>query len=203
MESLSRFPLAAALALAAALLLAGCTQGGTTTSSTSIPANFVTTTLSSPHSTVQAGDTVGVDYTGTLDNGTVFDTSIQAEAQKAGLPPRPPGAYVPLSFKVGSGQVIAGFDAAVKGMSIGESKDIILPPDQAYGGVDPSRIVNVSTPQLSGQLNRTVKVGMVLSTSGGFSGTVVATDPTNTTVDFNYPLAGKTLHFHLTLRSIQ
>ena len=85
--------------------------------------------------TAQKGDTVAVDYVGTLDNGTAFDTSIKEEAQKAGLPLR--DSYAPLEFTVGEGQMIAGFDNAVVGMKVGEEKNVHLTPSEAYGNQGP------------------------------------------------------------------
>ena len=83
----------------------------------------------------QKGDTVAVDYVGTLDDGTVFDTSIREEAIKAGLPLR--SSYSPLEFTAGAGQMIAGFDAAVIGMKVGEEKNVHLTPSEAYGNQGP------------------------------------------------------------------
>ena len=66
----------------------------------------------------QAGDTVRIHYSGTLNDGTQFDTSEGSD---------------PLEFAVGSGMVIAGFDKAVEGMAVGESKSVKIPPEEAYG----------------------------------------------------------------------
>ena len=95
---------------------------------------------------VKSGDNVSVDYVGTLDNGSVFDTSNMTIAQQANIY-NPDYSYAPLSFIAGSGDVIQGFDDAVTGMKIGETKNITLTPDQAYGQYDPSLIqpVNMST----------------------------------------------------------
>ena len=68
--------------------------------------------------TVKNGDTVKVHYTGKFDTGEVFDSSDGAD---------------PLAFTVGAGQVIPGFDQALVGMQIGETKDIVIEPEQAYG----------------------------------------------------------------------
>ncbi len=67
-----------------------------------------------------AGKTVTVDYTGTLPNGTVFDTSLQAGRQ-------------PFSFTLGAGQVIPGWDEGVAGMKVGGKRKLVIPPDQGYG----------------------------------------------------------------------
>ena len=69
-------------------------------------------------SQAKSGDTVKIHYTGTLDDGTQFDTSSGRD---------------PLEFQLGGGQVIPGFDTAVTGMSVGESKSVRIEPDEAYG----------------------------------------------------------------------
>src|SRR5210317_810015 len=66
----------------------------------------------------KSGDTVKIHYTGTLDDGTQFDSSAGRD---------------PLEFEVGSGQVIPGFDKAVEGMSVGDSKNVRIEADEAYG----------------------------------------------------------------------
>ena len=103
----------AAIVLTTGILLmaAGCSKTTTTTTPT--------TTLPPGTPTVQAGDTIEVDYTLKLANGTVYQTTV--------------GTGQPVSFEVGTGQVIAGFDAAVKGMYIGQTKTVKIPAAQAYG----------------------------------------------------------------------
>ena len=95
-----------------------------------------TTTPSSGLQVVSSGTIVKVDYIGKFENGTVFDTSIQAEAQKAGIY-NGLRAYEPLSFVPGSGSMIPGFENGVLGMHVGESKTITVPPGQGYTGSNP------------------------------------------------------------------
>jgi len=103
----------AAVVLTAGILLmaAGCSKTKTTTTPT--------TTLPPGTPTVQAGDTIMVDYTLKLANGTVYQTTV--------------GTGQPFSFEVGAGQVIAGFDSGVRGMYIGQTKTVNIPAAQAYG----------------------------------------------------------------------
>lgn len=145
------------------------------------------------------GDTVSVNYIGKLVNGTLFDTSIQAEAQKAGMPLRP--YYEPLSFTVGAGQMISGFDAAVVGMKIGEEKTVSIPPAQAYGEKRADAIFAVPLNQIGNSSG--LKVGMTLSSANGATGRVI--DITNGTVlvDMNRELAGETLVFTIKMVTIQ
>ncbi len=90
---------------------------------------------------VKVSNTIKVDYTGTTDDGKVFDTSVKEVGLKAGLN-RPD--YQLFEFKVGSGQVIQGFDEAVIGMGVGEKKTVIIPPEKAYGQIDNNKILQLN-----------------------------------------------------------
>ena len=135
--------------------------------------------------TVAAGDNVSVYYTGTLTNGTVFDSNV---------------GKAPLSFKVGSGEMIKGFDQGVVGMRLNENKTITLPPDEAYGNVNPSLVVQVPKSQFG---NSTVAVGMRVQASSGAVGVIKAVNSDNVTVDFNPELAGQTLIFSIKVVAIK
>ncbi len=80
--------------------------------------------------TAMAGDTITVDYTGRLQDGTVFDTSI---------------GKAPFTFQLGAGQVIAGWDQGVQGMKVGGKRILIIPPTLAYGANDYGPIPGNST----------------------------------------------------------
>jgi peptidylprolyl isomerase len=139
---------------------------------------------------VANGDTVGVYYTGTLTNGTVFGSNIGQQ---------------PLEFTVGSNQIIEGFGQGIIGMKINQSRTITIPVNEAYGAVNPALIVQVPISDFS---NNTVTTGMVVtenSTTGGpqVQGVVKAVNATTVTVDFNPVLAGQTLIFNITVVSIQ
>ena len=79
---------------------------------------------------VKTGDTVQVDYTGKLENGTVFDTSIEEVAKQADIYVNG-RTYAPLTFVAGAGQMIKGFDEGVIGMKVGEEKTITIPPERS------------------------------------------------------------------------
>ncbi|MEM2001802.1 MAG: FKBP-type peptidyl-prolyl cis-trans isomerase [Candidatus Methanomethylicaceae archaeon] len=81
---------------------------------------------------VQKGDTVRVHYIGKLQGGKIFDTSMRKIAESAGLF-NPSRDYKPLVLKIGSGQVIPGFEEALIGMKVNEEKTVTLPPEKAYG----------------------------------------------------------------------
>ena len=135
---------------------------------------------------VKTGDTVKVHYTGKLVDGTVFDTSVGSE---------------PLEFTLGQSQVIAGFEQAVVGMKIGESKTVNIPADQAYGQRRDDMIFEVGRDELSSDIDP--EVGMQLDTiqSDGSVLTVTITEVSETTVkiDANHPLAGQDLTFDIEL----
>ncbi len=130
---------------------------------------------------IKKGDTVQVHYTGKLEDGTVFDSSEQHGQ--------------PLEFSVGGGQLIKGFDEAVVGMEKGEEKTVTLPPDQAYGEANPQMTQKFPKDQVPGE----VKPGMSLmvKTPEGqqFPAKVAEVSDKDITLDFNHPLAGKTLVF--------
>ncbi|MDE1825381.1 MAG: peptidylprolyl isomerase [Candidatus Micrarchaeota archaeon] len=135
---------------------------------------------------VATGDTVNVSYTGTFTNGTVFDSNVGGQ---------------PLQFTVGSGQVIAGFDSAVVGMKVGDNKTITLQPAQAYGEVNAALMISVPANVFG---NRTVEKGMQVSNpQNGQHGIITRVNKTNITIDFNPPLAGKTLVFAIKILSIK
>ncbi len=117
-------------------------------------------------------------------------------------------AYVPISFIVGSGATISGFDNAVVGMKINETKNVTLTPDQAYGAYNSSLILPVPLSVLK-QANITPVVNQTLyyNLQAVRVDHIVdnATDMNNSSVyiDFNNVMAGKTLHFSITVRDIQ
>jgi peptidylprolyl isomerase len=137
----------------------------------------------------QAGNTVRVHYTGTLEDGTQFDSSRGAE---------------PLEFAMGQGQLIAGFENAVAGLSAGESCTVTLTPEQAYGESDPDMIQQVARELMPEDLQ--LEPGMVLQGQAGDGRvdnfTIVSLTEETVTLDANHPLAGKTLTFEIELVAI-
>ena len=138
---------------------------------------------------VQSGDDVEVYYTGKFTNGTVFDTNVNN-----GRPT--------LNFTAGASQVIPGFDNAVIGMKLNETKTVTIPANDAYGPVNTKLIISVPLSKFG---NQTVKVGMQFTqTTAGKQavGTITQVNSTNATIDFNPPLAGQTLVFTITVVGI-
>jgi len=148
--------------------------------------------------TAAKGDTVGVYYIGKLANGKLFDTNVKEEAQKAGLPLR--DSYPLLTFTVGAGQMIPGFDAGVLGMKEGEEKTVTLPPAQAYGEKNPEAVITVPLANIGNSTS--IKAGALLYAQNGATGKVVEVDATDAKVDFNHELAGETLVFTIRMVNI-
>ncbi|OGR05573.1 MAG: hypothetical protein A3K23_04395 [Desulfobacca sp. RBG_16_58_9] len=131
---------------------------------------------------VKNGDFVQLHYTGTLEDGTVFDSS---------------DGRGPLEFQVGGGGIIAGFNDAVMDMEVNGEKTFTLAPEQAYGEKREDLTREFPMDMLG---DHAIEVGQVLrfsSPQGPVSGTVLSLDPDKFTVDFNHPLAGKTLEFSI------
>lgn len=151
--------------------------------------------------TAKVGDTVSVDYIGKFEDGKVFDTSLEQVAKDNALF-SPQRSYAPFSFTIGSGQVVPGFDSAVQGMKEGETKTVTLAPDQAYGPVRDDLVVAVSGSQFT-DAGLTPEVGQTYQTAQGVTATVKEVNGDTVVMDYNSPMAGKTLVFEITLRSIQ
>jgi len=130
----------------------------------------------------QEGDHVSVHYTGTLEDGTVFDSSEGRE---------------PLEFDVGAGQMIKGFDEAVVGMEEWDEKTITLSPEEAYGERNDKNMLEVPLQSVP----ENVKVGDTLS-AGGMPVKVIEVGSSTVKLDANHPLAGKTLIFKVKMVKI-
>lgn len=150
---------------------------------------------------VQKWHNITVHYIGRLDDETVFDTSVEEIAKACGKYTTGRNYNEGLSFEVGAGQMIAGFDKAVEWMSIGQTKTIHIEATEAYGERSEKNIIKVPREQIpnSDQLEKWMK----LSSSYGQTFTVYAIDDKEVTLDANHELAGKTLIFDITVQSIQ
>ncbi len=139
--------------------------------------------------TVTDGKTVSMEYTLTLENKEVLDTNVGAE---------------PLTFTQGSHEIIPGLETALTGMKEGESKQVTVAPEQAYGKVNPEAIQEVPIDQIPPDAR---KVGVQLQGKDG-QGRVVHPKVTEVkdqvvVLDFNHPLAGKTLYFDVKILDIK
>ena len=138
---------------------------------------------------LKTGDTVKVHYTGTLDDGRVFDTSRERE---------------PLLFKVGEGQIIPGFEQGVVGMEEGETRDIEVDPEDAYGPRREELVLEVPTGEFPEHITPEVGMQLQIKQQDGTPFGVVVTDVADeaVTLDANHPLAGQTLYFQVELVEI-
>jgi peptidylprolyl isomerase len=131
---------------------------------------------------VENGKFVSVEYTGTLENGEVFDTSVGRQ---------------PLEIHMGAGEMIPGFEAQLMGMAINGKKEFTLTPEEAYGQVNEALMQFV--PRSEAPPDMDVKIGMVVGfiTPDGHRvpARVVEIDDTQFKMDLNHPLAGKSLTF--------
>ena len=137
------------------------------------------------------GRTVNVHYVGTFDDGTEFDNSRnRGEA---------------ITFEVGAGQMIQGFDSAIDGMTIGETKTVTLTPDEAYGQVDPNAFQTVPEEMFEnfGDLNTGQTVTGVAQNGEQFAARIHSLQENTVTLDFNHPMAGKNLNFEVELVSVE
>tara|TARA_R110000765_G_scaffold251697_1_gene353105 strand:- start:2605 stop:3174 length:570 start_codon:yes stop_codon:yes gene_type:complete len=140
--------------------------------------------------TVEVGNNVKIHYVGTLADGTEFDNSHDRGE--------------PISFTVGSGDMIPGFENAVIGMVREQTKTFTLSPQEAYGDLVPNAIQHVSKdafpPNYDFVLGTTVQGS---GPQGPFLATIHAVDDTSVQLDMNHPLAGKELTFAIELVDIQ
>jgi FKBP-type peptidyl-prolyl cis-trans isomerase 2 len=137
---------------------------------------------------IKNGDSVSVNYTGRLEDGTIFDTSLQE-------------GRTPLTAKLGQGQLIPGFENGLIGMAIGEKKTIEIEPKDAYGDVNEMMIQEVELTQVP----EGVKAGDMLqgqNQHGPVQVTVKEVKDTTVLLDMNHPLAGKKLIFDLEIVSV-
>jgi len=141
-------------------------------------------------SKVEEGNEVTVHYTGTLSDGTVFDTSRSRD---------------PLTFRVGSGLVIQGFNDAVIGMTQGDVQTFTIDAASAYGPVNEAAVQNVDKSRFPDGFNAIV--GETVSGQDGngrqFSARIIDVMDENVTLDFNHPLAGQDLTFEIEIVSFE
>jgi len=133
---------------------------------------------------IKHGDTISVNYTGTLESGEVFDSS-------EGNPP--------LKFTVGAGQLIKGFDDTVVGMKKGDKKNVTIAPENAYGERRDDHVVDFPRANIPEDMEMKVGTVVQLSDESGRAFPAVVTEINDDAVkmDVNHPLAGKALIFDI------
>ncbi len=139
--------------------------------------------------TIKQGSKVTLHYTGTLDDGSVFDSSEGRE---------------PLTFTVGEHQVIRGFEEGVLGLAVGQEKTIDITPEHGYGEKHaqlvqqvPKELFKDFSPEIGQQIGLMGKDGRQMTA------TVTAVTDTTVTLDLNHSLAGKNLHFKVKIVSVE
>jgi peptidylprolyl isomerase len=138
---------------------------------------------------VKDGDTVRVRYRGNLTSGDVFDESPEGE---------------PLEFKVGDGQVIPGFDEALRGMEVGETRTVEIETADAYGERVDALVNTVAREGMRLEQEPEVGMNLLMQLPDGNQIPLTVTDVTDThvTLDANHPLAGEKLIFEIELLEI-
>ena len=137
-------------------------------------------------SQVKNGDTVSIHYTGKLDDGTVFDSSVGGR---------------PITFTLGAGEVIPGFETGTVGMSVGEKRDIVIPPEQAYGPYFEELVKVVPREAFPSNVMPTIgqSFEMQLPSGEGIPVRIIDIEGDEVTLDANHLLAGETLYFNIEL----
>ncbi|PLX73881.1 MAG: peptidylprolyl isomerase [Desulfuromonas sp.] len=140
-------------------------------------------------SKAQKENKVKVHYTGTLEDGTVFDSSRERE---------------PIEFEVGGGEMIKGFDDAIVGMTVGETKTFTIAAEDAYGPRRDEMVFKVDRNQLPEGMEPEVGQHLQTEAEGGQPVIleIVEVEAENVTLDGNHPLAGKDLNFDIELMEI-
>jgi len=141
-------------------------------------------------SEAKTGDTVKINYVGTLNDGQMFDSSEGRD---------------PLEFVVGSGQIIKGLDSAIPGMTVGDKKTVNVPCDQAYGHANPEARQAVPREQIPAEIPLEVGTQLQMQTPQGqvVPVTVADVSETEVTLDANHPLAGQDLNFEIEVVEIK
>ncbi|WXG41806.1 MAG: peptidylprolyl isomerase [Candidatus Freyarchaeum deiterrae] len=136
---------------------------------------------------VQKGNKVKVEYSVSLDDGTIFDSSEGKE---------------PLEFEAGSGKVIKAVDQGVIGMKKGEEKEIRIEPKEAFGYRNPKFVMKIPKDKLPKESKEGVMIRFVTPEGEKLAGQIIEMTDEEATVDFNHPLAGFALNFKIKIADI-
>lgn len=129
------------------------------------------------------GDRVRVHYTGRLEDGREFDSTLHRE---------------PIEFVIGSGELLPAFERAVLGHGPGETVVVAIPAEEAYGEVDPGLFFTVSRAQMPAHIPLREGIALQLSNGHGQMDVLISrVGPDEVTLDGNHPLAGHDLTFEI------
>ena len=136
-----------------------------------------------------SGDTVRIHYTGTLTDGSTFDSSTGRD---------------PLEFQLGSGQIIPGLDNAIQGMNVGETDKVTIPAAEAYGPHNPEAVQTVPRTDIPAEIDLSPGLTLNAQRPDGQAMPVKVVEVTETqvTLDANHPLAGQDLTFDFELVAV-
>ncbi|ALA58130.1 FKBP-type peptidyl-prolyl cis-trans isomerase [Nitrospira moscoviensis] len=137
--------------------------------------------------TVSNGNVVSLEYTVKLDNNEVIDTNVGKE---------------PLTYTQGTNQIIPGVETAVEGMTVGQAKQAAVRPAQGYGERDPEALQEVPKDKLPPEIAVGTQLHGKDAQGRSVRPIVSAINDETVTLDFNHPLAGKTLYFDLKVLNI-
>jgi FKBP-type peptidyl-prolyl cis-trans isomerase 2 len=143
---------------------------------------------------IETGDFVLFNYTGRYEDGEVFDTSYEDVAKENDIFVEE-REYGPLGITVGNGEIISGLEEAMLGMEAGEKKTVVVPPEKGYGMPREDLVVPVPMEQFSSVGLEPVE-GMYVMTDSGLA-KIASIEGENVMLDFNHPLAGKTVIFDI------
>jgi peptidylprolyl isomerase len=157
----------------------------------------------------QQGDRVVVDYRGTLEDGTLFDSSDDTTdgcgCDEETCDDEGCGCESgPLQFVIGEGNLLPAFEATVIGMSVGETRTVKIPAAEAYGEREDEMVVTIARSEFPDELEPHVGMELELTQEDGEALVVEVIEVTEeeVTLDANHPLAGEDLTFEITLREI-
>ena len=138
---------------------------------------------------VQEGDTVTVIYQGSLEDGSVFDSSEEDE---------------PLTFVIGENSVLPGFEKALIGMEAGEQKTVVVTAEEGFGLHLDALVDDLPKAELPDGFELKIGAQLEVTVEDGstFDATITAIGPERVTLDANHPLAGRTLIFHIELLAV-
>lgn len=178
--------------------LVWCGQKTKQVTDTPAPTENPAPVIANPN-TVESGDVIKIDYTGSADETGIFDTSIEETAKEAWTY-NPQRTYEPLEFTVWAGMMIPGMESGVVGMKLNEEKTLVIPPEDGYGQWTEDRVQELPlsnfeeagiTPTVWEMYNFWIAQWKVLEIN-----------EETVKLDFNNPLAGKTLTFKVKVQEI-
>ena len=145
---------------------------------------------------IQEGDFIKLSYTGSF-SGMVFDTTDEESAKKSNIHSKS-ALYGPVTIRLGSHHVILGLDEALVGKEVGDEGDVTVPPEKAFGEHDREKVMSFPKSNFKEKPVR----GQPVNVDKHGEGTVLDVIGNRVIVDFNAPLAGKTLDYHFKIEEV-